>query len=1007
MTNLPERRLFRSASINSGGSSYDSRIPPDDHNPLAGLLDYNNSQEILGAAAAEAAEKFHASLIATIKALTGLDLSTPQTLADSLNTQIVGSIQTQLDALQVGWDQIIGQMPTWKLGAVPVGALVADALNRLVDGSFTTNSISSPSGRWTVDYTVYRDIPGSARVVANGTATSIRSNKDRVFRGQKLDVRANVAAVGLTGTGGLLELWIVPYSGTNAATAIAGTPVLLQSFSAGGSPNARAWAAPPAGTVARYEMDSGWTVPDGVDWVATRLVVTANATAGTLWWDEAFQAPDGLSLETWLGGIGSDLTEVWHGFEKTNDDFGRVFTAFTDFVAAILGGQAPAVVQARFDAMIDALEDLGEGISTNLNAAMDTFIDAFMLGGSNNNGLTAATEDARRNINYLLGQFRLGYLDTSWQWVSGSPGTDDLPVGAGRTDLGSAPPAWIADILQFFGIPVYDLPSQLDPTIPPAPTQFWPVAQVSTTTSVPQNTNLYYVITSVKGGKESVPSNEGLVYISPSWLVAKARVSLTWSAVSGATYNVYRRTSSTAQYRRIATGLTGTTHLDVDAVTTTTTQPGSAAATAATVINGQFTTTNGNHQTLMNSVTSGAAGSVDGDASPAMVEAAVADLRGSLSGLQGQMDELLAGVGGPAGGVKFTGQQPGWQPGGGTNWDIFGNGSPAVVMTGVYGWTKNGAGKYIHALYKTKKLTSAQQSASIVFYSAPAYPNGFDPKTYGGSNLLIVRAKADGSSFPFCQIWQNKAQFGYWNGTTRTLVGSAFAVSGTASGGFTFQQVDGNNPYKFDLVSNGVVIASYTYTSTQAPYGSQYLSVGQGMVSGTGNFGDEFAPGSVLQFSAKDAGAGAGLISSGIGARMTRLSTAGSSIGANANSTLPYNFFDQIDWLSAGIRRMPSGSSSDGFVFDVGGLYACHVNFQKSNTSAVGGGSFWYGPTGSRTYYGWQGGQTGLYIGGFGIVPIEAGETISPTAINLSGSAFNVLGGPTADICYFSVAKVG
>ena len=599
MTDLPARS-FQSASLNSGGSAYDRQIPQDDHNPLTGLLDFDNTRSILQDAADAAAKQFQDNLIALIKALTGIDLSDSQELFDSIGHQINDAIQTMLDQWQVGWDDILGQLPSWKLGPIPIGALVADMLNRLIDGSFSTDSIASPTGRWVVDNTVYRDQPGSARVTADGTSTAIRSNRDRVFTGQKLDVRAHVAAVGLTGSGSLIELSIIPYAGDDP-----GAPVLLKSFSLGGSPNAQPWAAPPPGTVALYDLEAHWTVPDGVDYAATRLEVTENATAGILWWDEAFQAPDGLSLQTWLDGIDADLATVWGSFVKTDTDFGNVFTTAGDFLAALLGGEAPAVIQHRWDAVMAALQLLGEDFSTDLNSMTDTFVNAFMLGGTNNNGLTALTEDTRKSINFMLGQLGWGYLNTSWQWVSGTPGADDLPAG-GFTSQGAAPPSWLADILKAVGIPVTggDLPSQLDPTIPAAPVLFWPVAEVSTTTTVPQSTNLYYVITAVKDGKESAASNEALIYISPAWLVPKARVRLSWPALpAGTTVNVYRRTSPTGGRRQIATGVTGTTFTDTgDANTGTVREPGTAASAAAGAINAGFTVTNGNHQKLVDTI---------------------------------------------------------------------------------------------------------------------------------------------------------------------------------------------------------------------------------------------------------------------------------------------------------------------------------------------------------------------------------------------------------------------
>lgn len=664
--------------------------------------------------------------------------------------------------------------------------------------------------------------------------------------------------------------------------------------------------------------------------------------------------------------------------------------------------------------------------------------------------------DVRKFINQMIQSWHRGYFDANWQWVwsldtpaSQLPGSDPVMVPGSNDGSGDA------------------ISSQYDSSIPPPPTGLLAVPIPFTVADFPAG-KITYAIAAVKNGIEG-PATKVSVRIDTLFPPnCTGQVNLAWDPMPGYTFKIYREVDDTYQatdWRLIASPANAgtllvpvqdktirssgvTAHPKTDAelaaqiVTTVestaataqstassaastasaaqstanaaSTTAGnaqtaaSAAQSAANTANSNANTAIANNQALANVVTRGAQGSLDGDANNVMVEAAVADLRGSLSDLQSQMDQLQAGQGGPAGGVKFTGSSMGWQPGGSTNWLMIGNGSPVQRASQAYGWTKTGAGKYIHGIWKPNKLTSPQQSATMVFQTAPAYPNGYDPMTYGGSNRIIIRAKADGSQFPFVQIWQNKARFGYWSGGVATLVGSAFSVDGTASGGFVFRQKDGNNPYKFELVQGTRVVATYTYTAAQAPYGPDYMSVGMGMVSGSGLLGDEFAPGDINQFSAKDAGAGVGLIADGVGGTMRRLSTAGYTIGPNQVITVAAPFYDEVDWISAGIHPLLTGSNA-GFTVDDGGLFVCFAGFYKpSYNTSVGSATFYSGVPGAADLYAWQdAGTTGSYMNGVGIVHVNPGEAIMPAPINYSASNIQVVGEVTGKATFFSIAKVG
>lgn len=781
-----------------------------------------------------------------------------------------------------------------------------------------------------------------------------------------------------------------------------------------------------------FEMVDTWLQP------VLRVGKAVTDFGDALWHAVTAYAANPLASGAWPALVNA-LNDAWNGA-----------------VDAILNAWGSSKTHADFASPAEATEK----VIKNNPVTGWLFGDTFEGGSWLDNALAPITnffDSIRKYINQMVEPLHWGYFDTNWAWVPAltTPDTQlpgDGPVmtpGSNDGDGGGIAPG-------------------ADTSIPSAPKNVSAIPWWDITNPNFPAGNITYAIAAVKSGVEG-PATQVKTYVGTLFPPnSSTHVDLRWDAVSGASsYRVYRKAngySTTTPWRLVAsptsagtllspvvdkTARTGgtvaapKTDAELAAQIVTTVQStaataqstassaastasaaqstanaasttagnaqtaASAAQSAANTANSNANTAIANNQALANVVTRGAQGSLDGDANNVMVEAAVADLRGSLSDLQSQMYQLQAGQGGPAGGVKFTGSSMGWQPGGSTNWLMIGNGSPVQRASQAYGWTKTGAGKYVHGIWKPKKLTSAQQSATMVFQTAPAYPSGFDPKTYGGSNLIIIRAKADGSHFPFVQIWQNKAQFGYWDGS-RHLVGSAFSVSGTATGGFVFRQVDGNNPYKFELLQGSSIVATYTYTSSQAPYGPDYLSVGMGMMSGSGILGGEFAPGDINQFSAKDAGAGVDLIADGVGGTMRRLSTAGYTIGPNQVITVAAPFYDEVDWISAGIHPLLTGSNA-GFTVDDGGLFVCFAGFYKpSYNTSVGSATFYSGVPGAADLYAWQdAGTTGSYMNGVGIVHVNPGEAIMPAPINYSASNIQVVGEVTGKATFFSIAKVG
>lgn len=119
-------------------------------------------------------------------------------------------------------------------------------------------------------------------------------------------------------------------------------------------------------------------------------------------------------------------------------------------------------------------------------------------------------------------------------------------------------------------------------SIPAAPWGGLAIASGTEATGVPEGF-LYYRVTALNASGQSVPSGEMFVFISPAWIVGKAKVSLSWAAVPGATsYRVYRGATSRGQdrYRVVA----GNSFVDDGTGSWTMGTPPSAASRAGSAV---------------------------------------------------------------------------------------------------------------------------------------------------------------------------------------------------------------------------------------------------------------------------------------------------------------------------------------------------------------------------------------------------------------------------------------
>lgn len=125
-------------------------------------------------------------------------------------------------------------------------------------------------GGWAWDgTTVYGGSGGSVKAAASGNRLGLRGVVVPVQPGQVAALAAEVQWSGLTYSGSNpIQLQIIPWNGTTA-----GTPAEVAQF------------ASPAAGASWTSLSDSYTVPSsGVTAVQMYLVVTANATAGNVWW---------------------------------------------------------------------------------------------------------------------------------------------------------------------------------------------------------------------------------------------------------------------------------------------------------------------------------------------------------------------------------------------------------------------------------------------------------------------------------------------------------------------------------------------------------------------------------------------------------------------------------------------------------------------------------------------------------------------------------------------------
>lgn len=297
---------------------------------------------------------------------------------------------------------IFNQVPAALLGQVSFSSIGNLHPNLLTAGNFPNAASIADNPIWTFDPTVSRtgDGTGSAKVTANGTDRVLRSNLIGVSAGDTIDLSAWVKWSGLIFTGSPLQLSVRQFLGNTMVSDVA-----IASLTPGGSSGGFT------------KLSGTYTAPAGVDRVYTRVVVTAAATAGTVWYDDGSSNKTGLLQIPWM----QNLPEAFDGLTSLFN-----LGSFTDLID---GGLDPSYVWTQIINSIllplnlltrqgdftNLMANLGGGTATL--AAIATRLQNIAAGGTIAGGAISGT------ITAPVQDVIDGFKNLSNTWFGGSSAT--------------------------------------------------------------------------------------------------------------------------------------------------------------------------------------------------------------------------------------------------------------------------------------------------------------------------------------------------------------------------------------------------------------------------------------------------------------------------------------------------------------------------------------------------------------------------------------------------------
>jgi hypothetical protein len=222
-------------------------------------------------------------LIANLQAWADLDFDSPTFDVNAARQQFYGTV---IEPLMTAVSAVINAIrPEW-LGQVPLSSITNVSPNLLWNGGFTDAISLQPGSAFTYDPAEGRSTPGSARVTFNGTdLTPLWSNQVLAGPGDAITVTAHMRGQGVTVAGGnSLEAYAAAFRSDDTVI----TEVLL-----GGITTGTVWTA----------VTGSYTAPAETAYVAIGLKPRRFATAGTAWVDDCSVTKAPAFKIDWITGL--------------------------------------------------------------------------------------------------------------------------------------------------------------------------------------------------------------------------------------------------------------------------------------------------------------------------------------------------------------------------------------------------------------------------------------------------------------------------------------------------------------------------------------------------------------------------------------------------------------------------------------------------------------------------------------------------------------------------------
>lgn len=329
---------------------------------------------------------------------------------------------------------LIPQLGLDKLPSISISSLTGDQPNLMISGDFfDIKSVeTNPFWFWDATTTHSSDSTGSVKTDANSSLKGLRSNEVVVNKGQELKFKIFTKWNDYVGENWPIRLHLIEFSGSGENAVRIGIVELDRV-----NP-------PSADAVEWYPLSGTYTVPEGVNSIRLRLVVTQDAHVGTIRFDDASAQKTGLLQIPWMGGLQGIIDGLRAQWQLLVDIIHNTISGATGLFNTL-----EDLVQALLNIPFGNI--LGVGGPANIGGTIFEFLNQLVGGFFNNSNMTNVGLSDVFSTAQTIGQnsfLGLGAWDL-WQIRNNSPLLSGfLPSGNSNISLPAGPTAPTFNVTQ-------------------------------------------------------------------------------------------------------------------------------------------------------------------------------------------------------------------------------------------------------------------------------------------------------------------------------------------------------------------------------------------------------------------------------------------------------------------------------------------------------------------------------------------------------------------------------